>query len=126
MKLTQKTIALIADLEYLIGDQCYNPHSYDGWNDIEGCAYRYPITIPVGANKFDQYSSNLNQAEKYDRKLERLRRVELYVETIKYMKYKFGANELFIGQGLIKVLEYLEDRYGLDFNELEKNYHESK
>jgi len=37
------------------------------------------------------------------------------------MKYKFGVNELFIGMGLINVLEYLEDRYDLDFNELEKN-----
>ena len=40
------------------------------------------------------------------------------VETI---KYKFGSNHLYIGLGLIKVLEYLEERYSLDFNELEKN-----
>ena len=35
------------------------------------------------------------------------------------MKYKFGSNELFIGQGFIKIMEYLELRYGIDFNELE-------
>ena len=39
--------------------------------------------------------------------------------SVEYMKYKFGSNELFIGKGLIHILEYLEDRYGLDFNELE-------
>ena len=40
---------------------------------------------------------------------------------IKYMKYKFGSNELFIGNGLIKALEYLEKRYDLDFSELERS-----
>ena len=37
------------------------------------------------------------------------------------MKYKFGSNELYIGKGIIGILEYLEKRYGLDFNQLEKN-----
>ena len=37
------------------------------------------------------------------------------------MKYKFGSNELFIGMGLIEVLEYLEKRYNIDFNEMERN-----
>lgn len=39
------------------------------------------------------------------------------------MKYKFGSNELYIGQGLMNVLEYLEDRYGLDFEKLENERH---
>lgn len=37
------------------------------------------------------------------------------------MHYAFGSNHLYIGNGLIKALEFLEDRYGLDMNELEKH-----
>ena len=29
------------------------------------------------------------------------------------MKYRFGSNELFIGQGIIKAMTYLEERYGI-------------
>ena len=38
-----------------------------------------------------------------------------------YLKYKFSSNELYIGKGIIGILEYLEKRYGSDFNQLEKN-----
>ena len=41
--------------------------------------------------------------------------------AIQFMRYKFGSNELYVGQGLINVLEYLENRYGLNFEELEKH-----
>lgn len=36
------------------------------------------------------------------------------------MHYKFGSNNLFIGIGLQKVLEYLEKNYDLNFDELAK------
>ena len=29
-------------------------------------------------------------------------------ESVTFMKYKFGSNELYIGKGIIKVLEFLE------------------
>lgn len=35
------------------------------------------------------------------------------------MFYKFGYNELQIGMALTNMLEFLENRYGLNFNELE-------
>ena len=40
---------------------------------------------------------------------------------IHFMKYKFGSNELFVGRGIINILEYLENRYKIDFDELEQN-----
>lgn len=40
--------------------------------------------------------------------------------SIPYIKYKFGANELYIGKGLISVLNYLEQKYDIDFNALAK------
>lgn len=40
MKLNNKMSSVIADLEQLIGSECYNPNSYDGWNDVDGCEFR--------------------------------------------------------------------------------------
>lgn len=40
------------------------------------------------------------------------------------MYYKFGHNELYIGQGIEKALEMMESRYGLDFAQLEADYTE--
>lgn len=42
------------------------------------------------------------------------------------MSYIVGANYLQIGKGIVDLLEELERRYGLDFNELEKEYQQSK
>ena len=40
MEKTQNIADLIAKLEYLIADSCYNPNSYDGYTGEEGCAFR--------------------------------------------------------------------------------------
>ncbi len=114
MKLTTKLCKVIADLEYLIGSECYNPNSYDGWNDIDGCDFRYPISIPNSNGEYSKIRCNINEAHFIDIQ-------DINVDMIKYMKYKFGSNELFIGNGLIKALEYLEKRYDLDFSELERS-----
>lgn len=45
MKVTPEIAALIAQLEYEIGRECYNPNSYDGYTGVEGAAFRYPVTI---------------------------------------------------------------------------------
>lgn len=111
--LMDKRIAdLIADLEYYIGSECYNPNSYDGWNDIAGCDYRYPITMPRGDGSFQRIRGRIRGSAL-------IQEQDITPETIKYMKYRFGANELFVGLGLIKILEHLEERYGIDFNKLE-------
>lgn len=34
------------------------------------------------------------------------------------MRYKFGSNNLFIGNAIVKVLERLEQKYGMKFDEL--------
>lgn len=44
MKLNKKTIELICELERVIGNECYNPNSFDGWTLEEGCSFRYPVT----------------------------------------------------------------------------------
>ena len=113
MKLNNKMCKVIADLEYEIGSQCYNPNSYDGWNEVEGCDFRYPINIPNQDGDYTKIRLNINESSLIDRK-------NINSKTIPFIKYKFGSNELYIGQGIINVLEYLENRYGIDFNELEK------
>lgn len=115
MKLNKDMCGIIAELEFLIGSECYNPNSYDGWNDVEGCEYRYPISIRNQNGEFVKVRTNINTTALLEKK-------EITPEAIRYMKYKFGTNELFVGLGLIHVLEFLESRYTLDFNELEKQY----
>ena len=114
MKVTKKMCKVIADIEHIIGSECYNPNSYDGWNDIEGCDFRYPISFPEGDGEYAKTRSHIFESYEIDKD-------KITPENMKYMKYKFGSNELFIGQGIIETLEYLEERYGLNFNELEKN-----
>lgn len=113
MKLDEKMCALIADLEFIIGSECYNPNSYDGWNDIEGCDFRYQINVPKGDGNYTKIRMNINQSPLIGKK-------DITPDAISYMKYKFGSNELYIGQGIIKLLKNLEERYNIDFNELEK------
>ena len=38
------------------------------------------------------------------------------------MRYEFGSNKLNIGKGIMNILDYLEDSYGLDFEMLEEEY----
>ena len=40
MKNTQNIATLIAQLEYEVGRECYNPNSYDGYTGIEGLGYK--------------------------------------------------------------------------------------
>lgn len=109
MKVDERIARLICELEYKIGNQTYNPNSYNGWTGEEGQEFKYPVNYC--ASKKD-----LN-----DRVLTKTKRIEsIPPECIGTMKYKFGSNHLYIGDGIVKVLEYLESVYGLDFNELEE------
>ena len=112
MKLTDEMSKLVAELEFLIGSECYNPNAYDGWNDVEGCDFRYPINLPDSNGNYKKIRGNLNKSVLVDS-------TEITPSSVTYMKYRFGSNELYIGKGILKVLDYLEQRYDLNFNELE-------
>lgn len=60
MKLNKDLCELIVELEYIVGSECYNPNSYDGWNDVEGCSFRYPINVPNSERKYEKTRSNIN------------------------------------------------------------------
>lgn len=105
MKLTKKAIDLICELEYIIGSECYNPNSYDGWTLEEGRSFRYPVT-------YDDKEENEHKCRYIVRDIDK--------NKIKSMRYKFGSNNLFIGSAIMKVLETLEDKYDINFDELIK------
>lgn len=114
MKLTRSMIDLVCDLEYLVGDECYNPNSYDGWTGDEGCSFRYPVYFRADKDSDELTKTRMNIREKCP---------TIPKESIGTVKYKFGSNHLFIGNGIVNILNELEKRYNLNFNELEKNRH---
>lgn len=114
MEMNDKLAKVICDLEYEIGSKCYNSHSYDGWNHIQGRSFRYPVVFPYKNGK-EIKITDVNFTHVLNDKY-------ITVENVKLMKYCFGANELFIGKGLIAALSYLEDRYGIDFAALEEQH----
>ncbi len=117
MTINKDLCELIADLEYIIGSECYNPNSYDGWNDIEGCSFRYPVSFPTNDGTYIKIKININLYYTYSPE-------EITPETISRMKYRFGSNEMFIGKGIIRLLEFLEERYGIYFSK--ENQQENK
>lgn len=113
MEIDKNIARLIADLEFQIGNECYNPNSYNGLTFEKGCNFRYPVSIEI----------QLGDGETWPIKIQR--RISdkcntLSEEEIRSLTYEFGSNQLHIGLGIINILNQLERRYGLDFNELEK------
>lgn len=47
MEIDKNIASLIADLEFQIGYECYNPNSYNGRTFEEGCNFRYPVSIEL-------------------------------------------------------------------------------
>ena len=119
MELSKDLCKIVAKIECLIGDRCYNPNSYDGWNGESGRNYHYPVTYTLPNQTSGQtrwgtfrYLDNLSEEEAIS-----------FVQTF---RYKFGSNHLYIGSAILDVLEFFEDRYGLNFDELEKKAQERK
>ena len=105
MKLTKATTDLICELEYIIGNQCYNPNSLNGYTLEEGCEFRYPVSYENNEGDDSRTRSIIKNIDK---------------SKINTIRYKFGSNHLYIGVAILEVLERLERKYGLDFNELTK------
>ncbi len=113
MRIDRDMLGLISELEYIIGRECYNPNSYDGWNDIEGCKFRYPVHAVDKNGERWKVKGKVHRLETSD---------EASIRIVRSMKYKFGSNELYIGNAIEKILDFLEERYDLDFEELEDEY----
>lgn len=103
--LSKERKELLLKLEQMIGDNCYNGNiqNFYMWEwSYEGRWFRYPLTF---INK--------------DGKKEKCRYPESRMASDKLRTgfYAFGANQLHIIDGLIQVLEYLEENHGLKLEE---------
>ena len=105
MKLTKATTELICELEQIIGSQTYNPNSLNGYTLEEGLEYRYPVWYENKEGNDTKTSGRITNIDK---------------SKIGTIRYKFGSNHLYIGAAIIDALQYLERKYGVDFNELTK------
>lgn len=108
--MSQHRPELIAQLEYIVSKNCHNQftQNYDG---PDGRTYRYPVHMknPNDHNAWYTYRGIIDDATD---------------ESLGTLHYKFGANDLYIGDALIQILDYLEDRYNIDFDDLEDiNYY---
>lgn len=106
MEITKEITDLICELEYIIGSQCYNPNSHNGYTMEDGCNFRYPVSYKDKDGTEDKTRHKITDIDK---------------SRINTIKYKFGSNNLNIGIAIKKVLETLESEYGLDFNKLTKS-----
>ena len=106
MKISKKTIELICELERLVGKQCYNPQSYNGYTGEEGCIMRYPV-----------YYCNKDGEDCKTKILVK----DITKNCIGSIHYKFGANHLYIGDAIVDMINYIENKYNIDFNEIVKN-----
>jgi hypothetical protein len=102
-KLTKARKALIAHLESIIGNECYNANIQNwgpgGTFEGEGREFRYPVTFrDADGNKIKRHHADAALAD------------ALFFGGY----YAFGANELHIMRGLNRILEYLEQQHGLE------------
>ena len=103
MNITNETAQLVSDLENIIGRKCYNSSSYNGYTGEYGAHFRYPVKYP---NIMGTFSKTRGSKE------------DLKLSKVSQMRYCFGANELFIGEGIIDLLNELEQRFGISFEKL--------
>lgn len=102
--ISKKKKELLLKLENIIGNSCYNGNiqNYYMWElEDEGRWFRYPIT-------FIEKDGSKDKSRYPDSKIS--------VEKLKSGHYAFGANQLFIFKALIEVLQYLENKYGLEID----------
>jgi hypothetical protein len=100
MAISKKRMELLVELERIVGNQCYNGN-IQNWGpggswEGEGREFRYPITYMVDGEK-KKYVSDLTPP----------------VAMTGY--YAFGANQLHIMKALEKVIERIEEKYGVKF-----------
>lgn len=100
MKITKDLADYISILEHQIGWMTWNTR----WNQ----AIRYPVKM------IDPYTGEWEEYKDFAPCLDE--------KDISSMYYKFGYNELQIGNALLNIMSRLEERYGISFADLEEQY----
>ena len=115
MKIDNTIVDLVTDIEYAIGKECFNPKSTTWTSDVScvvGRKFRYAVHF-----RHPDYEMDWDTKSKISK---------INPEDINTMEYHFGANHLLVGNAIVKVLELIEERYGIDFNQLETKYQENQ
>lgn len=101
MSMSQERAELIAKLEDIAAEWVYNKRNNYG----KGGFYHYPV-----AYRDPRYNNSLFDGKDY---------YPVTPETVESLRYEFGANKYFIGNALDAILNYLEERYNINFDALE-------
>ena len=119
---------LIQELEPEIGGRCYNGHIQNygpgGIWEGEGRKIRYPVTYC--------------EKNGYERKFKGDRPIKIISddpmeieypslrEEIDTVHYRFGVNELYIYHGIKAALEKIEEKFGINFDEMLEKYNKKR
>lgn len=134
MEINESIFKLIGELEYIIGNQVYSKSYINaGGCFVNDYQYRYPVRVSLNGNKNvsrDKVNYKVHEELLYRTYFNRTTNEWVtepfykpstdMASIIDTMYYAFGAHYLYIGDGLVKILEFLENRYGINFNQLEE------
>lgn len=101
-------IDLIEQLEYIVSQNCHNRFTRNRDN-TDGRTYRYPVHMRTHNDHDAWYTYRGVISSATDKSLGTLH-------------YEFGANDLYIGDALDQILDFIERRYDIDFDYMEENY----
>lgn len=135
MEINDNIIELISELEYIIANSTIDNAAFIG-NGVttKGYFYRYPVWISTRKDS-DKPNVKINGEHKvhnhkefsgvyYDENHNIVHKTRnVTPDEIKTMQYMFGKYRLLIGDGLTEILKFLENRYSINFNELEEKIH---
>ena len=130
MTINDKIFELISEMEYIVSNETLSQSTFIGAGiSADDYTYRYPVRISLDNNldesktqvrskvhtfKLTWYGFDDNTNEK-----KVIHEIKATPDIIDTMYYAFGSHRLYIGNALVKILELLENRYGIDFNKLE-------
>lgn len=129
MTINNKILELVSELEYIIGNETTHKSTFFGpFSCVDDYEYRYPVHICLDMNgherdmKIDGKLHNGITMQWFDEQTKEqvVKNIKPTPEKIDTMYYAFGSHRLYIGDALVKVLEFLENRYGIDFKAMEE------
>ena len=113
---------LLHDIEYEIGSECYNGNIQNfgpgGTWEGEGRDFRYPVRFTNSDGEVEKYKNRFPHTKSSSGELAYC---VLGEERLNSAHYAFGANQLYVFRGIKHALEAIEERFGIDFDELLKD-----
>lgn len=130
MTINENIFELISEMEYIVGNQTLSKSTFigAGLSDYDG--YRYPVRISLDGNQEESKTQIRDKVHTYQqvwrayddttKEMKVIKTINTTPDMIGTMYYAFGSHLLYIGDALIKILEFLEKRYGKKFNQTVK------